>query len=214
MRIEETRVYKFEELTDDAKQNAVGQFAGHDELYCWSTENTDTLKAFCEMFCIDSPNFQYGFCNAFIDTVKYNTENDIAELTGVRLLKYLINVFWDDVYKPQFKGSMGHHTKHKRTKNITAKTTKNEYSVYYSAIFYDACCPLTGYGMDYDILQPLLDFMQCPDKHSTIDDIINACLSSWLSACSAEYEYAYSTEAITETIESGDYEFTENGIIF
>ena len=112
-------------------------------------------------------------------------------MTGVRLLKYIINNYGSVLFKRKY-------LRHMKSGKIV-----------YSKIQTETCCVLTGYYMDDEILQPIYDFLKKPDKTSTFEDILNDCLHCWIGACNRNLEYQNSKEAIIETIEANEYEFDE-----
>ena len=73
-------------------------------------------------------------------------------------------------------------------------------------------CPFTGYYIDDVLLRPIRDFMAKPQLLLvTFQQLVDECLSAWVSAYIADWEYAYSDEAIRETCEANEYQFTESG---
>ena len=52
------------------------------------------------------------------------------------------------------------------------------------------------------------------DETIDIDKCINSLLKEYLKLLQKEYDYRISTEAIEETIECNDYEFTKEGILY
>jgi hypothetical protein len=59
-------VYKFDELSEDAKQKAIENYSESEE-YFWHDENVKSLKAFCDFYNLCMPNFEYGYRHYFID---------------------------------------------------------------------------------------------------------------------------------------------------
>ena len=165
----------------------------------WQNENEDTLKAFENIFPIKVGDWEYGYRN-FINfkmTVDYE---EIENMTGIRLLKYLWNNYRRDIYNGKYYSTSGHYD----------EQGKYHYKKRYSKITLEHSCVLTGYCMDDEILQPIYDFMQKPDNR-TFYDLINDCLHNWIFACNQELEYQNSDEAIIETIQANEYDFLENG---
>ncbi len=83
-------------------------------------------------------------------------------LSGWRLMAYLMNNHWNDLYTPKYfwKGMKGRK----------------------SRIFVDTC-PLTGYYIDNDILDPIYKFLKSPTGNVTFDNLMNNCLDSFFRAC-------------------------------
>lgn len=126
-------------------------------------------------------------------TSPYSEEED--NLKGVRLLKYLVNNYWNDLYIP--KTIWGHNYKTKRK----------------SRVFVTNDCVLTGYYMDYEILQPIYDFLKAPDN-TTLYELMNKCLNGFFKACRDDMEYQLSEEAFAESCEANNYEFLSDGTLF
>ena len=72
MRTETVTIYSFDELSDDAKDNARNNHRLDCDFF-WSDENLDSIKTFCEHFGVklvswsvgpySSPDYQAEFCN-------------------------------------------------------------------------------------------------------------------------------------------------------
>jgi hypothetical protein len=185
--------YSFDELSDDAKQRAIEQWRTNTTEIDWAEENKDTLNAFCGIFPIDVTDWEYGYRN--IINCRMTTEYDeIDNLTGIRLLKYLSNNYWDKIYKGKYY-STGHPNYKSRRSNCQ----------------FESICPLTGYCMDESILEPIHTFMKQPNDRTTLKQLLYECLQSWIQACAKDYEWQQSDKYITDTIQANDYEFTEDG---
>lgn len=137
-------VYNLHELTKEAQAKAHSHWAEHFD-YGWDEENRKTLQAFEQIFNIKVDRWSYDdYSYWYRFTSPYSEEED--NLKGVRLLKYLVNNYWNDLYIP--KTIWGHNYKTKRK----------------SRVFVTNDCVLTGYYMDYEILQPIYDFLKAPDN--------------------------------------------------
>ena len=74
-------------------------------------------------------------------------------------------------------------------------------------------CPFTGYCADEDLLDPIRKFRDKPDTGLSLIDVLDLCVSAWVSAWVADLEHQASDEGVEETILCNDYEFTETGDI-
>jgi len=220
MKTIEVKVYSINELNETAKQNAYENWLNKGNDYFWEGENRDTLNKFADIFPVKIKNFEYGYHN-FINW-EFTESDEIAELSGIRLLKYLWNNYKTDIYKGRFYhsqkfGLTDHKLKHNRVKSreITNNCpNKGKFSnSYYSAIQLENSCPLTGYCVDDDTLQPVFDFMKKPDS-TTFEELMGNCLDNWLKACENDYEYSNSMEFFLDQAEANEYEFTEDGELF
>lgn len=196
MRIKETKVYKFDELSDEIKETAIEKYRESYIEYFWADDGVATLKEFCKQFDIELKDYSLdcGGCGQSSVSFNADTYSMIAdEIIGMKAFKYLQNNYWHILHKPQFRGTI---------KNNTA---------YYSGIFWDDCCVLTGYYIDDIILQPIYDFLKRPDETTALKDLYDDCFNAFILAWDKDVKYQYSDESIIETIEANEYEFTVDG---
>lgn len=86
----QVEIFKFNELGDEAKEKAREWWRNFPDLYGWGAENVDSLKAFAEYFGLSKLDWSVGpFCGNDYATAKVHDE--LAEIKGVRLFKYLHN---------------------------------------------------------------------------------------------------------------------------
>ena len=131
-------VYKSDELSDKAKENAYCRWlAGYE--YPWQSENMATLKAFEGIFNIRVYDWKYdGWTCYYRFTSNYSEEEE--ELCGVRLLKFIVNNYWHSLFKPKTYWHGKDFNKQRR-----------------SRISVTDGCVLTGYCADMDILKPIYE---------------------------------------------------------
>ena len=92
-------VYNLHELTKEAQAKAHSLWAEHFN-YGWDEENRKTLQAFEQIFNIKVDRWSYDdYSYWYHFTSPYSEEED--NLKGVRLLKYLVNNYWNDLYIPK-----------------------------------------------------------------------------------------------------------------
>ena len=199
-----TKVYKFDELTNEGKEKAIDRYRNNDNYNEYATEITESVKEVAELF-----NLVFG--RQYTDIRTGHIEDTILQLQGVRLYKWLINnysSYWTDV---------NYISKHKNGK------FKNSYFEYkYDCVKYRKSnisvtnnlenCPLTGVYYDMDIMQPVINFLKRPDN-STFEDLINGIESAISKTYQSNEEWVNSNEYITEEIQANEYEFTSNGIM-
>jgi len=204
MKTVQVTLFNVNELDESAKELAYQKFCNSEE-YFWTEENKDTLYKFEEIFPIKIKNWEYGFCNSYINFKfdAYYNEDEIKELSGVRLLKYIINNYYDFLYSAK--------TFTKSSIYLVGKDQKQRKS---KIIYQENNCQLTGYYMDSVILQPIYDFLKKPNKYVTFEDLMNNCLQSWLSACCKDYKHAYSEEAFIEDCEINERLYFESGELY
>ena len=183
------KLYTFDELDESAKNKVIESWRENDE-YFWNNENNESLKEFCELFNIKISDYDYGY-RKYINA-SFNLDSEILELSGIRAAKWLYNNFKKSLFKP--KTYYG--------KNYAKKRN--------SKIFIDSDCILTGYYIDNYLVAPIHEFINKPNN-SSIENVLNDCLESWLSACKKDYDYWLSRESIIEDMNCNEYMFLENG---
>jgi len=215
MRVIETKVYSFNELSERAKQKVVDTFANSGSFADWIFEESgETLKKFCELFDVKytAIDFLQPWRNDYRIETGGNYNDKVKALSGPRLMAYLWNNYGADIYKPKYKGSLKETVKfafHKRVK--VTQYNGNISRSYYSGVFRSNDCPLTGACYDYPILQPIFDVMEGKDLKTDFEDLISECITDLCHDVEKEYQYLLSAEAIAEHCEANAYEFTEDG---
>ncbi len=181
-------LYKLEELSEAAKENALHQLRDDEDFF--ATDNRNTLDAFEKIFPITVKDWEYGYHNHIGFT--FDAEEEISELSGIRLMAYIYNNYFSDLWRGKWYYKNG---KERRSK-----------------VIFDNSLPLTGYFTDDAILEPIFNFLKKPDG-TTFYDLLYDCLQSWIYACNKDAEYQRSEEALLEMAEANDYLFDEHGRI-
>lgn len=190
MRQKTINLYKFNELDPDVQEKVIEWFR-QDDIYFWQDENNGTLEEFEKIFPIKVKNWAYDSYKANI-SFESLIDKEHAELTGVRLMKHILNTYGRYLWKPKY------------LQHVLGRPR-------YSKIQKEAGSVLTGYWMDYEILKSIYDFLKSPVNGPTFEDILEDCLNAWVGACQKDWEYSLSREAIEESITINEYEFTEEG---
>lgn len=205
MKTIEIEIYSFEELSETAQQRAIQDYLSNERDYFWANENTKSIEAFFDLFPIRLKNSRW-------DDIRWEfTESEnIENLSGIRLLKYLLNNYGYKLFKPKYiKSLSGERIKHNRLKR-NSYSNGNVSNFYYSAIQKDTCCVFTGYCADDAILQPVYDFIKKPDNTSFIE-LMENCITAFEKYLQREEEYFNSEEFAIEEIIANEYEFEESG---
>ena len=188
-------IFPLAELSTAARETAYSEWLSTFE-YAYSSDNRSTLEAFERIFNVKVTNWSYDTClYSYRFTSHYSGEED--ELSGIRLLKYLVNNYWHTLFKPKTYYLKGNFKKQRR-----------------SLLFTDSSCVLTGYCADEDILKPIYDFLKSPDTDTTLYDLMDKCLDSFFKSCRNDMEYLSSEESFEESCEANGYEFLENGKMY
>ena len=220
MRTIELKLYKFEELSEEAKQKAIEDWRSNDTEIAWASENRQTMEKFAEIFPIKVTNWSYGGCGEGV-SFRFTADDYIEELSGQRLATYIWNNYKSDLFKGKYYhsqkfGLTDHRLIHRRVKSKQITTNcpnKGKWSnSYYSGIFIETSCVLTGYYMDDVILDPIYKFLDKPTNQN-FRELLEDCFNEWIKACNQDVEWQNSDKYIIETIEANGYEFTEDGTL-
>ena len=208
MRTIRTKIYSFEGLSKESKENAIKEIInkGIDTDYIYDDAH-NTVKAFNELF-----NVKEGL-NSWLDYNLNNIEEDIINLKGLRLQKYIYNNFSFKLFKGKYFGSLKTNkvVYHARIKSKKL-SNGNVFNPYYSGIIKENCCVLTGVCYDDDMLKPIYDFLNLRVFDNTnFADLINECFYSLKNSIEKEIDYLHTNESIIDTIIDNNYEFLSNG---
>jgi len=209
MRTIRIKVYKFDELSDKAKQKAIDHYRNNwlDTGYIYD-EAHNTVKAFHDVFGTEAGR------DSWLDIRTGHIDDSIMELSGQRLATYIWNNYKTSLYKGKYYNlNSKKQIKHPRVKSKWYERTNQWGNYYYSAITLEHSCPLTGWCYDDDILDPIFNFLDKPDSR-TFEELLNDCLRSLDKSLKREEDYLYTDESITENIETNEYEYTIDGNIF
>ena len=218
MRTIRTKIYNFSELSKEAQQNAFENYRNNyltfDFIY---SDAESTVKAFCDAFGVKSGSRSWLDCNTS------NIDEDVLQLTGLRLRKYILNNFGSTLYKRKYLKSGGNSKDlkpfHRMRKQTEIKSGPNK-GLFYSAYYSNICkvannCNLTGMCYDDDMMGPIYDFLELRTFDETnLQDLFNECFDAIRTTLQKEESYMYTDEYISEEIEANGYEFTEEGKIF
>lgn len=173
-------IYKFSELSEQAKDKI-----RYSQEYFWGDDVVKTLEEALKHFNYQLRNYSldwdcFGRCSF---TIESKNLNDVEELEGVRLWKYLQNFLdyyckYDKKRKPLLEGN----------------------------------CPFTGVCFDEDFLDPIREFIKKPYS-ITFNDLMEECCNGVILTGCKDYEYQQSDEALEEHFEANDTEFDEDGNI-
>ena len=211
MRTIRTKVYSFDELNEDAKQNAIENYRnnGIDSTYIYD-DAYNSVKKFHEIFGTKEGN------RSWLEISTNHIDDNVCNLTGLRLQKYIINNFGNDIHKGKYF-SLWSKT------DISYKYYKEGHPVLksrYSKVMFENCCVLTGVCYDDSLLQPVYNFIhnykQMADYYSYMDfeTLMNACITSLEKDIEGIIDGLNEDSNIEEQITNNEYEFTKDGNIF
>lgn len=196
-------IYNINELASEAKQKAYNNWLETVE-YPWNTENVSTLDAFVEVFPVEITYWEYDSYNGFIN-FELTCNDDIAYLSGIRLMRYLYNNYFYTLYKGKYYSLWSKKEKSNHNPQIGKLKSR------YSKVMFEKSCSLTGYYMDNEILEPIYSFLEDPKSYVTFHSLMKKCLNSWVNACVEDHKYCTSMDYFIEEALDGDYEYYEEG---
>lgn len=208
MRTVRTKIYKFEELKKESQQVAIdhyrNNYLNNDFIY---DDAYNTVKEFNSVFNTKESR------NSWLDVYTDHINDEILELKGFRLQKYIWNNYKNQLFKGKYYSLWS-------KKDISYKYHKEGspvLKVRYSKVLKQSSCVLTGMCYDDDMLQPIYDFLEKRDFSNctiTFYHLLNDCFDELRKSIENEIDYRNTDDAIIEEIKANDYEFTENGNIF
>lgn len=208
MKTIETVLYKFEELSEEAKETAIEEYRGHgvDTSHYWQ-EAHESVKGFHDVFGTKEGT------RSWLDINTGHIEDEILQLSGNRLRTYLINNFEEAFYERKYRNS--HHIEERpktlhRMRSVRTWMDGGYWVTLRSNFLTESCCPFTGVCYDESLLNPMKKFIESPDGR-TFEDLLNESMETLRTDLENEDEYRDSDEAIEEEIKANGYEFTEDG---
>ena len=152
------KVYTVEELSERALDRAYYDWCV-DNGYPWDEENVKTLLEFERVFPVMVTDWKYGGDYKYV-IFHMTCEDEVAELEGFRLAKYIWNNYKNYIYEGKY---------YSKGKYVDGKY---QYVSRRSKINLEKDCPLTGYYLDYYILKPIWDFLDSPRPNITFRDLM------------------------------------------
>ncbi|HET8963756.1 MAG TPA: hypothetical protein VFM99_07660 [Chitinophagales bacterium] len=202
MRTIRTKVYKFNELNEEAKKHAINKnrtidAEGLEYLY---DEAHDSVKKFHDIFGTKEGS------RSWLDVNTGQIDDNILEMSGIRLYKYIWNNFKNYLLSGEYYSTNGYL----ETQN------KYHYKSRKSKINLTHDCELTGVCWDESLLKPIYDFLEWGKDYSNtdFDTLISDCFHELKKALDAEEEYRKSDEFIAQELEDTECEFTKDGNLF
>jgi len=199
------KIYTIDELSDDAKQRAYEDSIESFEYFLHG-ENMASLNAFAGIFNIKIKNYSYGGNNSFIDWSFSGVDDEVVELKGFRLAKYIWNNYRRDLFKGKYFSLQS-----KKEFNPHYGVKYGTYKSRHSKILLDNSCVLTGFYIDDDLLKPIYDFLNKPCTHTDMEYLIQDCVNCWLSSVQSDYEDQMSIEAFYDNAQANEWEFYSDG---
>lgn len=182
----EIKLFRFSELSEKAQQNAIEECIESQEWF-GGDECRESLIEFCRHVGITLRDWSLG------------------DRSSVR---------WefDSVYRYDWD-QLGQDGSHMRGVRLWKWLNNGHFAFTAEEIIEGSkgSCPLTLVWSDCAFFDAFARFLVKPDKHTTLDDLLDECKADFESACNQDYEYCFSEECARKYLENCDDEFTENG---
>jgi len=180
------KYYRYNELPAEIKQTALMNFGAmfKEMMYnIYASKVSDTIEAIENDFGVE-------FAEGVVPKVRRVKIPRLNKVTGVRLYKKFVNLFWYNIYVRKI------YTKGKKFR--------------YSQVLYETGETLTGYPTDKYFTDYLIDYIRygAPNIKSYAE-LIEKATKYWLSCVELEYQRETSFPKILSEI--GDYLFNEQG---
>ena len=220
-------IYRFDELSEEAKEHALEKWNEHDQ-YNWLEEAKDTIKAFEQEFGVELKSWGFTPYDYNFHLYTGKIDDDVLALKGNRARAW----FWNKVGHLLLKPRTEYWTRHegKLIRAVSVNSIKRKSKCFFDRC-YDGTCPWTGVFCDNNMLDPIAYFCfgtrwddklekrvqdyDCrtlaKDDRNTVESILNDCCDSFFKALQDDYAYQESMENFAETCENNNYRFTEDG---
>ena len=192
MRIEQVNLYKFEDLSEDSKSNAIDKWReDNSSVILGESELLDSLKTLFIYAFIELVDHSLGLERSYLET---DLSEDVSNLSSARALGWLENNLFCNL-----RISRSEYLKNRKS-----------YLKYGSDYRIGKIKPsaLTGYSSDESFLEDLTESIQ---NGRTLGDAFNKLANKFESLLKADYKEQNSEEYIAEHISMNEYEFTEDG---
>lgn len=155
--------------------------------YAWADSAIDSVKKFLDLFDCELDDFVMG--SVYRNDYRY-TDNYIYLWNDEEECEDVLEI--DEIEGEKLKEYL--QTEH----SCTLKKWDE--------------CPLTGYCLDFTLLEPLHEYMT-GEKYQdyTLKDLIDLSMSNALNEVDADYEYQLGYDAFEENCDMNDYYFDING---
>ena len=210
------KIYSFSELSEEAKESVINKWREQSWDYTpfYVEEANESFEKFAEIFNITW--YQIDYIEPYRNQYQIKIDSDILSLSGQRLATYIWNNYRSDLFKGKYYGRLSEYDKDGNKIVVSKEHPAGQRHVRrYSKCQFTTDCVMTGCYYDNEVLAPIYRHMDYfknfkYDFKTLLDD----CIYSLCHAVQQEDEYQNSEEAIIETIEANEYEFTEDGEIY
>ena len=197
MKTIECKIYRYDELSEQAKEVAIESIREKISSAIIESESYDyrnTLNKIENIFGVKVYDWSVDGCNFYFRFEFTNIEEE-TESEPRLLLRYLnTNVL------PCIDNAKRYYSK-------TAKISRKSRILYTKS--YECC--LTGCWCDYAVDNALNNIKQSVKNKANAREFVNSILEGFFKQWRNDCEYSNSDECIAEDIDANNYEFYENG---
>ena len=201
MRIIETKAYRYDELSSEAKENARNSLRDRlsgNRIDAEAYDYRDTLAEIERIFRIKVRDWSVnGYSPTYFRFYFVNLDEDI-ENEPKFLLRYLNRYVLPCIDCRKTYYAKNHYENHKKRKSRILS-----YPVY------DFC--ITGAWTDIAVDNALNNIKESIMQGKSAREFVSDMLDNFFKQWNRDYEYACSDESIEEDIFNNEYEFLENG---
>ena len=201
MRTIETKVYQYEELSEQAKENARNSLRdrlSENRIDAEADDYRNTLKKIEEIFGIKVRDWSVnGYSPTYFRLDFVNLDEDI-ENEPKFLLRYLNRDVLPCIDCRKTYYAKNHYMNHKKRKSRILSYPK-----------YDFC--ITGAWTDIAVDDALNNIKESIMQGKSAREFVSDMLDNFFERWNKDYEYACSDESIEGEIVGNGYEFLENG---
>ena len=191
-----TDVYKFDELSDEAKEKFIEEQRDFEAEF-WADEMCDCMKRAMEWMNINIDDYQFdctgsGYINLSVD-------DEAEDLEGVRAYAWIVNNCFADVNKSKtfWKG-----LSKSRKSNIESKDWMDN-------------CPFSGVIYDFAVKDAWEEW--CAELKNgfepSVRDFLDKLENQYLNEWSEEYD-GFNEDEARDIAEANNFEFLEDGTIY
>lgn len=201
MRTITKNLYRFDELTSEAQQNALENYRSKYFEFGWQDEIINTIRKIARAMNCDYNYYSY---DGITYDVSFTPVDFDDELQGKRAWAFIENNFITPNEQP--KTYYLNHVLYCDGRKNWARKSKIWFNI--------SDCPFTGYIADCCFFEAWRDWKNNFSSKSTVADFVDAVAEKLSKEWTNDNEYQYSDEGIIELIEANDFEFYENGGIY
>lgn len=197
-----TRIYKFDELTDEAKKKFTDEQRDFEAEF-WTREMFDCLKSAMEEMNINVDDYEidiHGSSYIVLTADDYDAE----DLVGARAYKWIVNNCFNGVDKKKTYWQ----------KNVDIKNCKSRTSNLEARDWMDNC-PFSSVSYDYAVKDAWNYWCNAlkSGRELSVGDFLDALASHYLTEVSNKYA-GFGEDEARSIAEDNGYEFLEDGTIY